>query len=75
MYALSSLVAVVSLFLTVVFVPIVGGVLFAMVFFGLFGLALAGVLSGTGDRTVRQRSPELNPTGWRSGPRRPDDRP
>lgn len=59
MRTLSSLTAVVSLILTVVFIPIVGGVLFAMVFFGLFLLALVGVLGGLEDRTVRQHNPSM----------------
>ena len=66
MRTLSSLAAFVSLILTVAFVPI-GGVLFAMVFFGLFLLALVGVLGGLEDRTVRQHNPSLNPRGWRDG--------
>ena len=65
MRTLSSLTAVVSLILTVVFIPIVGGVLFAMVFFGLFLLALVGVLGGLEDRTVRQHNPSMNPREWR----------
>lgn len=67
MRTLSSLAAFVSLILTVAFVPIIGGVLFAMVFFGLFLLALVGVLGGLEDRTVRQHNPSLNPRGWRDG--------
>jgi hypothetical protein len=67
MRTLSSLTAVVSLILTVVFIPIVGGVLFAMVFFGLFLLALVGVLGGLEDRTVRQHNPSMNPREWRDG--------
>jgi hypothetical protein len=38
-----------------------------MVFFGVFLLALVGVLGGLEDRTVRQHSPSLNPRGWRDG--------
>jgi hypothetical protein len=67
MRTLSSLAAVVSLILTVAFIPVVGGVLFAMVFFGLFLLALVGVLGGLGNRTVRQRNPSMNPSEWRDG--------
>jgi MFS superfamily sulfate permease-like transporter len=67
MRMLSSLVAVVSLFLTVAFVPLVGGVLFAMVAFGLFLLALVAVLAEQEDRTVRQHNPSMNPRGWRDG--------
>ena len=68
MRTLSSLAAVVSLILTVAFIPIVGGVIFAMVFFGLFLLALVGVIGGLEDRTVRQRNPSMNPREWRDGP-------
>jgi len=66
MRTLSSLVAVVSLILTVAFIPVVGGVIFSMVFFGLFLLALVGVVGGVEDRTVRQRNPSLSPTEWRT---------
>jgi hypothetical protein len=65
MRTLNSLIAVVSLLLTVALVPIPGGVLFAMVTFAVFVLAVTGVLAGLDDRTVRQRNPELNPTKWR----------
>jgi hypothetical protein len=71
MRTLSSLVAVITLILTVVFIPMVGGVIFAMVFFGLFLLALVGVLGGVEDRRVRQHNPSLDPTGWRDGSNRP----
>ena len=67
MRTLTSLVAVVSLLLTVAFIPVVGGVLFSTVFFGLFLLALVGVLSGLEDRTVRQHNPSMNPREWRDG--------
>jgi hypothetical protein len=68
MGAVSSVVAVASLFLTVALLPVIGAALFAIVSFGLFLLALVGVLSGVEDRTVRQRDPSLNPTRWRDGP-------
>jgi hypothetical protein len=68
MRTLSLLAAVVSLILTVAFLPIIGGVLFALVFFGLFLLALVGVLGGVEDRTVRQHNPSMNPREWREGP-------
>jgi hypothetical protein len=68
MRTLSSLVAVVSLILTVAFIPVVGGIIFSMVFFGVFLLALVGVLSGGRDRTVRQHNPSMNPREWRDGP-------
>jgi hypothetical protein len=67
MRALSSLVALVALGLTVVMLPVVGGALFAMVFFGLFVLALVGVLAGVDDHTVRQKDVPTDPTGWRIG--------
>jgi acetyl-CoA carboxylase beta subunit len=59
--------AVAALFLTVVTIPVVGGVLFAFLFFGVFLLALVGVLAGLEDRTVRQHNPSMNPTRWRDG--------
>jgi hypothetical protein len=64
---MSALVAVMSLFLAAAFVPVVGGVLFALVLLGVFGLALVAVLGGLEDRTVRQRDPVLDPTRWRNG--------
>jgi len=42
-----SLVAVVSLFIAFALVPVVGAVLVSMLFFGLFLLALVGVLGGS----------------------------
>ena len=67
MTKLFSIVAVVSLFGTVAFVPVVGGILFAMVLFVLFLGGLVGVLAGIEDRTVRQHEPVLDPKGWRTG--------
>ena len=67
MRTLSALVVVVSLFLAVAFVPVVGGVLVGFVLLGLMALALVGVLSGLDNRTVRQRDPALDPTRWRNG--------
>jgi hypothetical protein len=46
--------------------PVIGGVVFAAVLFGLFLLALVSVLAGV-DRRVRQHDPPLDPRGWRSG--------
>jgi hypothetical protein len=60
-------VAVAALFLTVAALPVVGGVLFAAVFFGLFLFAHVGVLAELEDRTVRQHDPVLDPRGWRNG--------
>lgn len=66
MRALSSLVALVSLALTIILLlPVPGGALFAMVTFGLFLLALVGVIGEMDDQRVRQRHPPMNPTGWR----------
>jgi hypothetical protein len=59
--------AVTALFATVVTLPVVGGVLFAFLFFGAFLLALVGVLAGLEDRTVRQHNPPMNPRRWRDG--------
>jgi hypothetical protein len=67
MRTLSSLVAVVSLFGAVAFVPVVGGVLFVFVLLGLFVLALVGVIGGLDDRGVRQHEPAMDPKGWRNG--------
>ena len=67
MRTLSSLVAVVSLFGAVAFVPIVGGILFAFGLFGLFLLALVGVIGGLEDRSVRQHEPAMDPRRWRNG--------
>jgi hypothetical protein len=59
--------AVVALFLTAVTIPVLGGVLFAFLFFGVFLLALVGVLAGLADRNVRQHNPSMNPRRWRDG--------
>jgi hypothetical protein len=67
MRTLSSLVAVGSLFGAVAFVPILGGILFAFVLFGLFLLALVGVIGGLEDHSVRQHEPAMDPRGWRDG--------
>jgi hypothetical protein len=67
MTTLSSLVALVALGLTIAFLPVIGGALFALVFFGLFVLALVGVLGGVDDHTVRQKDVPTDPTGWRKG--------
>lgn len=69
MRALSSLVALVSLALTIILLPVPGGALFAMVTFGLFLLALVGVIGGMDDQRVRQRHPPMDPTGWRDDAR------
>jgi len=49
--ALSSFVAVTSLFGAVALVPVIGGDLFVLFLFGLFLLALVGIRAGLGDRT------------------------
>ena len=59
--------AAAALFLTVAALPVVGGVLFALFLFGLFLLALVGVLAGLEDRTVCQHNPEMNSRRWRDG--------
>jgi hypothetical protein len=59
--------AVAALFLTVATLPLIGGVVFAACLFGLFLLALVGVIGGLEDRTVRQHDPELEPKRWRHG--------
>jgi hypothetical protein len=63
-----SFVAITALFGTVAFIPIYGGVLFAFILFGLFLLAIVGVIGGQEDRTVRQHDARTDPTGWRDGP-------
>jgi len=67
MRTLSSVVAVLSLFGAVAFVPVIGGILFAVVLLVLFLGALVGVLAEVEDRTVPQRNPVLDPRGWRNG--------
>jgi hypothetical protein len=62
-----ALIALGSLALTVAFIPVIGGVLFAVFLFGLFLLALVGVIGGSEDRTVRQHDPVLDPRRWRNG--------
>jgi hypothetical protein len=66
MKLVSSLVAIVSLFLAIAVLPVVGGVLFALfLFFPLFLIALVAVLAGLDDRTVRQHDPAMRTTEWR----------
>jgi hypothetical protein len=65
---LFSLIAVAALFGAAVLVPIYGGVLFAFILFGLFLLALLGVIGGQENRTVRQHDAPTDPSGWRRGP-------
>ena len=67
MNAVSSLVALIAPSLTIAFLPVIGGALFAMVFFGLFVLALVGVLTSVDDHTVRQKDAPTDPTAWRNG--------
>jgi hypothetical protein len=60
--------AVAALFLAVAALPVVGGVVFALLlFFPLFALALVGVLAGLDDRTVRQHNPSMDGRKWRNG--------
>jgi hypothetical protein len=67
MRTLSSLLAVFSLLLAVALALVPGLVLFAMLSFGLFLLALVAVLVGLENRTVRQHNPSMSPTRWRDG--------
>jgi hypothetical protein len=67
MRILTALVALSALLVTVALAPVIGGVLFALVTFGVFVLALVGVLAGLENHTVRQRNPSLNPRAWRDG--------
>jgi hypothetical protein len=78
MRSLSALVATGSLILTVVALPVIGGVLFALfLFFPLFLLALVAVLATLDDHAVRQHDPALSPIAWRdaSAAVSDDDRP
>jgi hypothetical protein len=68
---MSALIAVTSLFLLVATLAVFGGVVLAPFIFGLFALALVGVLGQVPDRSVRQHNPDLDPTGWREGSRSP----
>jgi hypothetical protein len=56
-----------ALFLTIAALVVMGGVIFAPFLFGLFLLALVGVLGGLKDRAVRQHNPAMNPRRWRDG--------
>jgi hypothetical protein len=67
MRTFSASVALGSLFLGIALVPAVGAAVFTMVLFGLFFLALVGVVASVEDKTVRQRSPSMNATKWRDG--------
>jgi len=67
MRTLSAVVAVGSLFGAVAFVPLIGGVLCAGILFGLFLLALVGVIGGLEDHSVRQQEPAMDPWSWRNG--------
>jgi hypothetical protein len=62
-----ALIAMISLLGAVVFVPLIIGALVSLILVGAFLLALAGVLSGLEDQTVRQHDPPMDPTGWRNG--------
>jgi len=64
---MSALIAVGSLVVLVALLIAPGGVLLAPFVFGVFLLALAGVLGGLNDHTVRQHNPKMNPRGWRNG--------
>lgn len=64
---MSAVLSVVLLFLLVATLPVMGAVLFAPFLLGAFLLALAGVLRGLQDRTVRQHDAVLDPKGWRDG--------
>jgi uncharacterized protein (DUF58 family) len=59
--------ALMALFLTIAALVVMGGVIFVPFLFGLFLLALVGVLGGLKDRTVRQHNPAMNPRRWRDG--------
>jgi len=63
----SALIAIISLLGAVAFVPLIFGALLSLILVGAFLLAVAGVLSGLEDHTVRQHDPAMDPTGWRNG--------
>jgi hypothetical protein len=65
MFVFSGLLALLSLLVTIVLLPVPGGVLFAPFSFGLFLLSLAGAVDGASDHRVRQRDPRVDPTAWR----------
>jgi hypothetical protein len=65
MRALNSLLALFSLALTIALLPVPGGAIFAPFTFGLFLLALGGVMSGLDDHDVRPRRTTMDPSGWR----------
>ena len=67
MRIISSLIAVVALFGAAALTPVLGGVILGFVLLAVFLLALFGVMDGLEDRTVRQRNPSMDPTGWRNG--------
>ena len=57
--------ATAALFLTAASLLAMTTILFAPFLFGLFLLALAGVIASHGDRRVRRRQPSMDATGWR----------
>jgi hypothetical protein len=59
--------AAAALLTSVALLPVWGGVVLALVPFGLFLLALVGVLGALEDRTVQQHQPVLEPRRWRDG--------
>lgn len=65
MRSVSATIAIVSLVGVIVMAPIYGAALFMLLLFGLFLLALVGVLSGVDDRSVPQHDPAMDPKGWR----------
>jgi uncharacterized protein (DUF58 family) len=67
MRLLSATIAIVSLVGVIVMAPIYGAAIFMLLLFGLFLLALVGVLSGVDDRSVPQHDPAMNPKAWRNG--------
>ena len=63
-----TLLAVSALFLAVASLLVIGGAVFAVfLFVPLFLLGLLGVLARFADRSVRQRDPSIDATGWRNG--------
>lgn len=68
MRTLSPFVAAVLVGLTVAFLVVVGGAVFALfTFWPLVLLALIAGLAGLKARTVRQQNPPMNPRRWSDG--------
>lgn len=63
--------ATAALLLTIASLIPIGGVIFTPFLLGLFLIALVGVVSDHGDRTVRRQGPTLDGRAWRNRHREP----